>query len=325
MANTESIIFLYKRANVPDPIIDNANAMVPNGFTFTFCEMETPDDDRRSLLATADYAMAYGAPFDDIDVATKVKLLQLLSAGYDRYDLAALRDAGIPVASNGGANAPTVAEHAILLMLSVYKKLPLHHDKMHEGEWLGLREALSMRELTGRRVGVVGFGKIGQIAARIAARGFLASVVYYDVMDPPPEVVAEIGATKVSLEELLETSDVVTLHTPLNDATRGLIDKPALERMKPTAILVNTSRGEIVNQADLIAALDAGEIAGAGLDVFTPEPLEADSPLLGRDNVVVTPHTAGTTIDTWTRRLDFAFENIQRVAAGEAPTFVVNG
>lgn len=321
MENTGKIVFLYAASSVPDRIVAAALAQTPEGFELVPCEAATPAAERRAHVAEADYLMLYALGFDDIDVARKARLMQILSAGYDRLDVAALAAAGIPLATNGGANAPTVAEHAVMLMLAVYRKLPLHHNAMAGGEWLGHREALSMYELRGKRVGIVGFGKIGRETARMV-RGFLAEPVYCDVVAAPPEVEAELGARRLDLDELLATSDIVTLHTPLTEASRGLIDKAALARMKPTAVLVNTARGPAVVEADLVEALRGGAIAGAGLDVFEREPL-GDSPLLAMENVVVTPHTAGTTIDTWWRRLDFAFENISRVARGEAPLFVV--
>ena len=324
MANTQNILFLYSAASIPEQIIESAHAAVPDGLSLTLCERGTSDDVRRDLVGAADFIMLYGLRFDDLDVAGSARLLQLLSAGYDRLDLDAFTKAGIPVANNGGANGPTVAEHTILLMLAVFKKLPLHHNALHSGKWLGLSEGLRMRELRGKQVGIVGFGHIGREVARMA-RGFLATVVYSDVQKAPVEVEESLGAKQLPLPELLASSDVVTLHTPLNDATRGLIDQGALTSMKSTAILINTSRGPVVRERDLAEALRNGGIAGAGLDVFDPEPLASDSPLLGMDNVVVTPHIAGTTIDTWSRRLEFAFGNIERVARGEAPEAVVNG
>ena len=129
----------------------------------------------------------------------------------------------------------------------------------------------------------------------------------------------------MSFETLIATSDVVTVHTPLTSSTRGLFGRRVFAQMKKTAILINTARGPIVEQEALVDALDRGLIAGAGIDVFENEPIGGDNPLLGRDNVVVTPHIAGTTLDTWARRLDFAFANIERVARGEPPESVVNG
>jgi phosphoglycerate dehydrogenase-like enzyme len=139
--------------------------------------------------------------------------------------------------------------------------------------------------------------------------GFLANVVYYDVFKASDEVEQNLNAKRLELDALLRTSDIVTLHTPLTESSRGLINSKSLQSMKRNAILINTARGAAVVEKDLIDALDKGIIAGAGLDVFEKEPLG--------------PHTAGSTVDTWWRRLDFAFENIQRVSRGEDPTFIV--
>lgn len=324
MANAQSIVFLYKAAAVPDLILERMREGTPDGFELTLCEQAMPAEQRRAAVAGADYLVVYSVSFEDLDVAKKVRLLQLLSAGYDKIDVQGLAKAGIPVADNGGANAPTVAEHALLLMLAVLRKLPMHHDALQRGEWIGLREGLGLRELRGKQVGIVGFGRIGRDVARMV-NGFLATPVYADAMAAPAQVERELGVKRLELDKLLASSDVVTLHTPLNESTRALIDAKALSRMKRSAILINTSRGPVVNEADLIAALAQGQIAGAGLDVFEHEPIAADHPLLGLNNVVLTPHLAGTTIDTWTRRLEFGFGNIQRVANGDAPQSVVNG
>jgi phosphoglycerate dehydrogenase-like enzyme len=324
LAEPQKIVLLFKKSSIPDPILKQAQEQTPKGFTLTLCEAATPDTERRKQIGTADYLIAYGVGFEDFDVAKSVKLFQVLSAGFDRLDLGKFKSLDIPVANNGGANAPTVAEHAVLLMLSVYKKLPLHHATMQNGKWLGHSEALRMRELRDKQVGIVGFGHIGRETAR-NVRGFLATVAYYDPLGAPPEVERQLSAKRMELDELIRTSDVISVHTPLNKATHGLFGAKAFAAMKPTAIFVNTSRGPVVDEAALIAALDAGQIAGAGLDVFAEEPLAADSPLLHRDNVVVTPHIAGTTLDTWARRLGFGFGNVVRVAGGERPLAEVKG
>jgi len=323
VSNAQQIVFLYKSASVPDLIVRKMRESVPEGFGFTLCEQATPEQERLSLVRNADYLLVYAVPFHDVAAAGKVRLLQLLSAGYDKVDTQGLREAGVPVADNGGANAPTVAEHAVLLMLSVLRRLPMHHNALQNGEWLGLTRGLSLRELRGKRVGIVGFGRIGRDVARMV-KGFLAEPVYTDAIAAPAEVEAELGARRIDLDELLATCDVVTLHTPLDEGSRGLIDEAALTRMKSSAILINTSRGPVVDEAALVAALKDGRIAGAGLDVFEVEPIAGDHPLLGMDNVVLTPHVAGTTIDTWTRRIEFGFGNIARVANGETALSVVN-
>ena len=318
----EKIVFLYKQANVPDEIIDAAKKKTPAGFELILCEEKMSAEERRKNVASADYFMLYTVGFDDVDIAKKAKLMQILSAGYDRLDVASLKSAGIPLATNGGANAPTVAEHTILLILALYRKLPLHHISLKNGEWLGHQEVLSLNEIRGKRVGVIGFGKIGQEVARMA-RGFLADVVYSDPVRADNKIEGELCASQVDFDELIRTSDIVTIHTPLTEDSRGLIDAKVLASMKESAILINTARGGAVVEGDLIDALTQKVIAGAGLDVFEEEPL-GGSPLLELENVVITPHTAGSTIDTWWRRLDFAFENIGRVSRGEKALFVVD-
>ena len=321
MENTEKIVFLYDEKSIPDQIIEAAKAQTPAGFELVLCESKMVEKERRVQVAQADYFMLYTVGFEDIDIAKKAKLMQILSAGYDRLNVPELTKAGIPLATNGGANAPTVAEHTLLLILSLYRKLPLHHATLKSGKWLGHQEVLGLNELRGKQVGIVGFGKIGQEVARMV-NGFLANVVYYDVFKAPDEVEQSLNARRLELDALLRTSDIVTLHTPLTESSRGLINSKSLQSMKRNAILINTARGAAVVEKDLIDALEKGIIAGAGLDVFEKEPL-GDSPLLSFENVVLTPHTAGSTIDTWWRRLDFAFENIQRVSRGEDPTFIV--
>ena len=324
MAEPENIVFLYRVGHTPDLIVERALKEVPAGFSLTFSPVEETDEKRRALIADADYIIDYGRPFDDLDVAKKAKLFQVLSAGFDRIDLDGLAKAGIPVCNNGGANAPTVAEHAIMLMLAIYKKLPTHHNGLHEGDWIGARHAMVMRELRGKQIGIIGFGKIGQEVARIA-KGFLATAAVYDVFDVPQALKDEFSVSQMPLDELLKTSDIITAHVPLDDSTEGMMNKSAFAKMKPTALYIATSRGPVTVEADLIEALDQGIIAGAGIDVFEEEPTPKNNPLFGRDNVVVTPHNAGTSLDTWARRLDFAFANIQRVSRGEKPLAIVNG
>ena len=318
----EKIVFLYKQASVPNEIIEAAEQKTPPDFELILCEEKMSSKERRQIVSEADYFMLYTVGFDDVDVAKKAKLMQILSAGYDRLDVHSLKSAGIPLATNGGANAPTVAEHTILLILALYRKLPLHHISLKNGHWLGHQEVLALHEIRGKRVGIVGFGKIGQEVARMA-RGFLANVVYSDPVKADARLEKELCATQVSFDELISTADIVTIHTPLTKDSRGLIDAKVLRAMKQSAIIINTARGGAIVEADLVAALSQKLIAGAGLDVFEAEPL-GNSPLLEMENVVITPHTAGSTIDTWWRRLDFAFENIARVSRGEKPLFVVD-
>ena len=171
-------------------------------------------------------------------------------------------------------------------------------------------------------VGILGLGNIGRRVAR-RVQGFEAEVQYHDAFPLTQEEEDELAVRYVSLEELFRTSDILTCHTPLTQNTHHIVNAERLALMKPTAVLINTSRGPVVDEQALIHALQEGTIAGAGLDVFEKEPVDTDNPLLTMDNVVVTPHMAGTTWDTWFRRASFAYENMQRVWNGEAPLATV--
>jgi phosphoglycerate dehydrogenase-like enzyme len=324
MAEQKTIVFLYSQRLVPQEIMQMARGMLPPEFTLEWLEQGEAAATRQEKFARADIMFAYpGNPSAaDLTVARKLKLFQVLSAGYEWLDLASFKRAGIPVANNGGANAPTVAEHAILLILAVYKKLPLHHNTLRAGQWLGAQETLRMREFRGKTLGIIGFGRIGREVAQIA-RGFQATVCYYDTVRAPAAVEQALGATFMPFEELLAKADVVSIHTPLTPETKGSINARALGLMKSSAIIINTSRGPVIDEPALLAALREQRIAGAGLDVFVAEPLPADSPFLSLDNVVLTSHIAGVTLDTWSRRLAFSFANAQRVASGQAPESLI--
>ena len=179
-----------------------------------------------------------------------------------------------------------------------------------------------MCELFGKTLGVVGLGTIGKKVARLA-RAFGMRVEYYDIARLSEDAEDALGVRFRLLNELLSNADVVSLHVPLNESTRHMIGQREFARMKPTALLINTSRGPVVEEAALVRALSEDQLFGAGLDVFDPEPPRADNPLLKLDNVVLTAHFAGPTWDNHAARFRNAFDNVQRVARGEAPLWVV--
>ena len=319
MAVPHEILFLYAKRLVPEAVLAAARDRVPAGFSLTLCDETVDAQTRRARIGATEFVLLYGLPFDAAEGAKSVKLLQLLSAGYDRLDVEALNAVGTLVANNGGANAQTVAEHTLLLILAVHKRLPVHHNALAAGDWLGLTQALHLRELHNKQVGIVGFGHIGRLVARMVD-GFGARPVF---ADPHVQGVAETPAAPMPFTELLATSDIVTLHAPLTAETRHLIGAAELAQMRRSAVLINTARGGVVDEGALITALQRGLIAGAGLDVFETEPVAPDNPLLAMPNVVVPPHVAGTTLDTWSRRLDFAFSNVVRAASGATPLSLV--
>ncbi len=259
------------------------------------------------------------------EAARGCRLIQQPSIGYQHIDLEATREAGIPVANVGAANAVGVAEHAVMFMLCLLKKALYFHNKTAAGEW-GQQDifTLGLYELQGKTVGIVGMGNIGrEVAVRL--RPFGCRVLYYDLVRLPAEKEEELGAEYAELEELLRASDIVTLHVPLTPETRHLIDRERLGLMKPDAYLLNLARGEVVDEEALAEALQEGRIAGAGLDVFAREPVEPDNPLLKSDRVILSPHVAGGTNESRVRMLQVTIDNVMRVLSGEKPRFVVNG
>jgi D-3-phosphoglycerate dehydrogenase / 2-oxoglutarate reductase len=235
-------------------------------------------------------------------------------SGYDNIDVAAARAAGIEVAYVPDYGIDEVADHAFALLLACSRQVPLSDRRLRAGEWLPADALAPMRRLRGATLGLLGFGRIAQAVARRAV-GFGMEVL---ATDPRGTVPDDLPVTLVDEATLLASADVLSLHLPLTPATRGLLGAERLAALKPGAILVNTSRGEIVDEAALLAALDAGTLAAAGLDVFEHEPLEAGDPLLARDDVVVTPHSAAFSQDALAELGRRAVDEAIRVLGGTA-------
>jgi phosphoglycerate dehydrogenase-like enzyme len=307
----------------PDAILDIARSMTPAGYELVVADVGTPKF--YDVAPEIEYFMGLsrGIGGEFFRSTPKLKLVQLLSAGYDRVDLEAARKAKVPVSNNGGANAIAVSEHALLLMLAVLKRLVRFHNDIVAGKWrVGNQVDSAVYELSGKTVGIVGLGNIGKKVAR-RVQAFDARVQYYDIVRLTENEEDALGVKFVLFDELLRTSDVVSLHVPLDDSTRALIGSRELSLMKPSAILVNTCRGPVIDEAALHHALSAGKIAAAGLDVFVEEPPAKDHPLFSLPNVTLTPHSAGPTWENWSARFRNGFDNILRVAAGRAPKWTV--
>jgi phosphoglycerate dehydrogenase-like enzyme len=252
-----------------------------------------------------------------LDAMRRCRLIQQPAVGFDVIDHRAAADLGIPVANAAGYNRDAVADWVIMAILNLLRQGTFADRQMRSGEWPYAK--MRGRELGALTVGILGLGNVGNaVAARV--RAFGSRVLFTDVV---PRSLP--GATSASLEELLAEADIVTVHVPLDSDTRGLIGDEQLQRMKPGAILVNASRGPVVDEAALIRALDAGRLGGAGLDVFEVEPLASDSPLRSFDNVFMTPHTGGLTAEAESRVLEVCGANMRRVLAGLEPFNVVNG
>lgn len=296
----------------------------PPDFVVTVYPANLPDAEKIPIVENADFLILFPGYLSErvLRAAHQVKLIQLVSVGFDRMDLKLCRELGIPVANNGGTNALDVTEHTIALILAFYRRLVEMNANVRTAQWSAIDSGATTYCINGKTVGIVGLGQIGQRVARLLG-AFGARILYYDPYPPAPSVAHELKAQSVSVEELFSQADIVTLHIPLNESTRGLVNARLLALMKPTALLVNTCRGPVVDEAALTAALRDQQIAGAALDVLEQEPPAPDNPLLQLDNVLFTPHTAGVTRDTWPRRGKFIFENLQRVWEGETPLAAV--
>lgn len=250
--------------------------------------------------------------------APRLRFVQV-GAGYDNVDLAACSRRGVQVCNAAGLNADAVAEHVLALLLCHYKNICRHDRFMHAGGTSPLPDYRG-GELAGRTLGLVGLGHIGRaVAARAQAFGLRLLGWSYRPIQVP-------GVTPVSLPQLFTESDIVSLHVPLTDDTRQLIDAAALAQMKPGALLINTARGGLIDEAALVRALQRGTLSGACLDVFAEEPLPADSPLRQLDNVILTPHTAGYPDGPkfHAKRIAYFAANIQRWLAGDEPQGKLN-
>ena len=285
---------------------------------------------RRADVVIGDYTFHMKIDRELCEAMEKVRLIQQPSTGYDHIDIEACREKGIPVANAGGANAASVAEYTIMVALALLKRLVMAHERTRRGEWPQWELMdLGTYDLLGKTWGIIGLGRIGREVARRLS-GWGVRILYYDKRRLPGEEEEELGVEYRSLRRLLRESDIVSIHVPLTPETRGMIGERELRTMKPTAVLINPSRGEIVDEEALARALREKWIAGAAIDVYSREPPGPDHPLirLAREdpnvNIIVTPHIAGANTDARRRIIAFSVENILRVLRGEKPLAVVN-
>lgn len=251
-------------------------------------------------------------------VAKKLRFIQSISAGVDMYDKDVLRAHGIRLASAAGVNAEAVAEHAMALILALYRRLPEARDNQRQKQWRGMISEIAAREdqLTGKTILIVGMGRIGGRLAKLA-KAFDMRVIATKRDSGTGTAGADAVYGNDQLPQLLGLADIVALTCPLTPETENLIDARSLAAMRPTAHLINVARGRVVNEQALIEALQAKRIAAAGLDVTVEEPLPATSPLWTMPNVLLTPHTAGETQRYEDSVIDILLENLDRLRRGE--------
>ncbi len=311
---THSIVILDA---IADRTFERMTALLSPGFTLAR-GTERSEAHLQSIIADADFAISgqIAVPGSVLRAAKRLKLLHKWGVGTDNFDLPAARALGVPVARTTGSNSVPVAEFTLGLMIATLRHLAWAHAELQNGHWRGGRLPGDAFMLSGKTVGIVGFGAIGRAVAKLLA-GFGCTILYSTPRRIDPAEEATLGVAYASLEDLLGVSDVVSLHCPLTESTRNMIDAPALARMKRTAVLINVARGGVVVEADLVAALQTGVIHGAATDVFDVEPPPPDHPLLHLPNCVVTPHIAAGCADTFVPTIRQMFSNFERVARGE--------
>jgi D-3-phosphoglycerate dehydrogenase len=259
---------------------------------------------------------------DLLDAASSLRAVSNMAVGYDNVDVDACTARGIPVGNTPGVLTDTTADLAFALLMAAARCIVEGADYVRAGRWKTWGPMLLMgQDVYGATLGVVGMGRIGRAVAR-RALGFDMRILYYDPYTP--ERALEFDATRVDMDTLLTESDFVTLHVPLTEATHHLIGQEELQKMKPTARLINASRGGVVDHHALHAALQEGQIAYAALDVTEPEPIPADHPLLDLPNCIVVPHIGSASVATRTKMATMAAENLLAGLRGEPMPHCVN-
>jgi len=280
----------------------------------------TAKEDILARIGDAEIVLTNKTPItrETIQAAPNMKYVGVLATGYNVVDLAAARENNVVVTNIPAYSTDSVAQLVFALLLEICHHVGRHSDSVHAGKWSASRDFAfwdyPLVELAGKTLGIVGYGRIGKKVAEVA-RAFGMKVIAWTRTPRDPEC--------VSFDELLARSDVISLHCPLFAETQNLINRETIAKMKDGVILINTSRGPVVNDADLRTALLSGKVAYAGVDVATVEPIPADNPLLGLDNVLITPHIAWATQEARARLVDIAIANVRAFTSGQ-PVNVVS-
>ena len=305
------------------------------GAELVFCPLGSSP--RQAAADNPDAEILFDDPVIDVDreiigLLPNLKLIQSEGVAFNRIDLEAARERGIYVCNNKGCNADSVAEHTVMLMLMALRHGVTGHNAVREGRQMQMKEAVmasSSPELGEQAVGLVGFGDIAQATAR-RLKPFGCRMYYYTLHRRPPQVEADFGVTYLPLEELFAACDILSLHCAVNDQTRNMVDEALLSHVKPGAILVNTARGDLLDNQAVRKALLEGRLGGIAMDTLAPEPTPADHPLVDlppeiADRAVYSPHLGGNTGGSFRRAHRNMWENVRRMLQGERPVHIVNG
>ena len=299
-------------------------ANIPEGYEMAYME-ELNEAEQAKALAEGEFMMLIfkKATEDVIRSVPKLRHVQRTGIGFETVDIKTCNELGITVSNLPLGNATAVAEHAAMLPLVIYRHVLSIDRRMRNGEWPAMDYRTNSYEMDGKVHGFIGMGNIARLTAE-RSRPFGTKLIYYDIVRRPKEEEERLGLTYVdSMDEVLKQADIVSIHLHLNDETRGIIGKREIGLMKKGAILVNISRGGLVDEQALYEAIKSGHLFGAGIDTWATEPNIKDNPLMTLENVVCTCHSAAGTIDTFKKQILACFENIVKADKEGTPNYVV--
>lgn len=311
----KTILLTNKYKGKPFEIITE---VVPDGFEIIMLD-EVSEECLEGKVDQADYLLVSGrVKIGDIvlEKGTNLKMIQRTGVGLDSLDLEAIKKRNIPLYVNQGINAESVAEHTLLLMLASLRRLTVINQNTKNSIWKKQEQGTGTHELKGKRVGIVGMGNIAQTLVSLLD-AFGVNILYYNLMQMPEEYEKQHHMQFVEMDELFANSDIITLHCALTDDTRGLINEQNIKKMKDGVILINTARGAMVVAEDLAEALKSGKVAFAGIDVHENEPIKDGYSLQNLNNVILTPHIAGITYESFSGMMQDAMRNIQKFEQGK--------
>lgn len=311
----KSILLTNTYKDEPLNIIQNA---LPDGFNLKILKEQT-EECLIETISDANYILAGGRlkiGQKALDKAKKLKMIQRSGVGLDCLDLETIREKKIPLYVNQGVNAESVAEHTLLLILACLRRLPLIAKNTQRGIWKKQEQGIHTRELFGKTVGIIGMGNIASTLVKML-KPFQTKLLYYNIYRCSEDFELENNMSFVPLDELLKKSDIVSVNCALTNETCNLINRDSIATMKTGAIIVNTARGEIVDAQAVADALTSGKLSFAGLDVHQTEPIPEKYPLKNVENVILTPHIAGVTEDSFRTMMNAAFRNIELFDKGQ--------
>lgn len=304
----------YYSLPIREIILNNA----PDGFKIVFIDKPIKEAILEKV-SNADYLLVGGRTKIDLEVinaAAKLKMVQRTGVGLDSIDIKYLQEKGIPIYVNSGVNAKSVSEYTIMLILSVLRNLIEADSLLKSGIWRKHEFGINNYELYGKTVGLIGLGNIGEQVAKIL-RPFGVNIIYHKRNRLSEDYENRLDIKYKEFEDLLQCSDIISLHCSLNNSTNKLLDEREFSLMKNGVIIINTSRGKLINEKALIRNLISGKIRGAGLDVFENEPLSENSELYKLKNVIITPHISGITYESFSNMFSSAFNNIHHFENGD--------